>query len=428
MIFDPTSLSGFLLVAVAFGGAFLAALWLALVIWTWRDIRSRARDSLAQVLAVLVVAVLNLPGVLVYLILRPSNTLEEEYQRTLEEEALLASIEDQSLCPGCERRVRDDWRVCPNCHTKLKKSCHLAEYRAAYLLWGGLVALVSLWNALLVFRLTRRAGWPGLPAGFFAAQSFLFYPIFVSLNKGQDTVFALIGLTVLLLGLQESRERFSGLGLALLTLRPQLALPLAIPFLFRQRKTWWWFVGIALALVVYSVLMVGLKGVTDFLNLLVITSSGESVLIHHADMYNLKGLLMRLFPTIEMQAASGISWAAFVLVLAFLCWLWARANRVEFHHISLAVTLGLFASPHLHYHDISFLFVATLGLCLTFTAKGVISPWQAASLLLAESFYLAIIHITPANYWGVYLLMLALVILAGIAGRPPAAQPSVRRP
>ncbi len=123
MTFDPTFLSGFLLVLVVFGGAFLAALWLALVIWTWRDIRNRARDPLAQVLAVLVVAVLNLPGVLVYLILRPAHTLEEEYQRTLEEEALLASIEDQSLCPGCERRVRDDWQVCPNCHTKLKKGC-----------------------------------------------------------------------------------------------------------------------------------------------------------------------------------------------------------------------------------------------------------------------------------------------------------------
>ncbi len=123
MTFDPSFLSGFLLILVAFGGAFLAALWLALVIWTWRDIRNRARDPLAQVLAVLVVAVLNLPGVLVYLILRPSHTLEEEYQRTLEEEALLASIEDQTLCPGCERRVRDDWQVCPNCHTKLKKSC-----------------------------------------------------------------------------------------------------------------------------------------------------------------------------------------------------------------------------------------------------------------------------------------------------------------
>jgi len=123
MTFDPTFLSGFLLILVAFGGAFLAALWLALIVWTWRDIRNRARGSLAQVLAVLVVALLNLPGVLVYLILRPSHTLEEEYQRTLEEEALLVSIEDQALCPGCERRVHDDWQVCPNCHTKLKKSC-----------------------------------------------------------------------------------------------------------------------------------------------------------------------------------------------------------------------------------------------------------------------------------------------------------------
>jgi RNA polymerase subunit RPABC4/transcription elongation factor Spt4 len=123
MTLDPTFTSSILLILVAFGGAFLAALWLALVIWAWRDIRNRARDPLAQALAVLVVAVLNLPGVLVYLILRPTRTLEEDYQRTLEEEALLASIEDQMLCPGCERRVKEGWQVCPNCHTRLKKSC-----------------------------------------------------------------------------------------------------------------------------------------------------------------------------------------------------------------------------------------------------------------------------------------------------------------
>ncbi len=124
MPLDPTFLSSFVFIATGFGGAFLAALWLALVIWSWRDIRSRARDRLAQVLAVLVVAVLNLPGLIIYLILRPPLTLEEEYQRTLEEEALLAAIEDQSVCPGCERRIRDDWQACPNCHTRLKKACH----------------------------------------------------------------------------------------------------------------------------------------------------------------------------------------------------------------------------------------------------------------------------------------------------------------
>jgi len=124
MNFDTTFLSNLILFLTGFVGAFLAALWIALVIWTYRDIRGRSRDQLVQILTTLLVAVLNLPGILVYLILRPQRTLEEEYQHTLEEEALLQALEDLPLCPGCERRVKDDWQVCPNCHTKLKKSCH----------------------------------------------------------------------------------------------------------------------------------------------------------------------------------------------------------------------------------------------------------------------------------------------------------------
>ncbi|MGB8214400.1 MAG: zinc ribbon domain-containing protein [Anaerolineales bacterium] len=124
MVLDPTSLSELTLILTALAGAFLAALWVALVVWTYRDMRARHRDTLVHILAALMVAVLNLPGVLVYLILRPARTLEEEYQQTLEEEALLQSIEDQSVCPGCERRVQDDWQVCPTCQTKLRKPCH----------------------------------------------------------------------------------------------------------------------------------------------------------------------------------------------------------------------------------------------------------------------------------------------------------------
>ncbi|MCI0519069.1 MAG: zinc ribbon domain-containing protein [Chloroflexi bacterium] len=124
MTFDPSSLANFSLILAAWGGAFLAALWLSLVIWTYRDIRQRARDPLARILAVLVVAVLFLPGIVIYLILRPARTLEEEYQQTLEEEALLHSIEEAALCPGCNRRVKENWVACPNCHTRLKKNCH----------------------------------------------------------------------------------------------------------------------------------------------------------------------------------------------------------------------------------------------------------------------------------------------------------------
>jgi len=123
MNFDASSLNNIVLIFTGFGAAFAAALWVSLVIWTYRDIRSRSTDPLTQTLSTLLVGLLNLPGVLVYLVLRPPRTLEEEYQRTLEEEALLAAIEDQQLCPGCERRVDPEWILCPNCHTKLKKKC-----------------------------------------------------------------------------------------------------------------------------------------------------------------------------------------------------------------------------------------------------------------------------------------------------------------
>jgi RNA polymerase subunit RPABC4/transcription elongation factor Spt4 len=124
MAINPSTLSNWMLVLTGFAAAFVLALWVSLLIWTFRDIRSRVRDPLIRILAVLIVAILFLPGILIYLILRPNQTMEDEYQHTLEEEALLQTIEDSPLCPGCGRRVHDDWIVCPNCHTKLKKACH----------------------------------------------------------------------------------------------------------------------------------------------------------------------------------------------------------------------------------------------------------------------------------------------------------------
>jgi len=50
--------------------------------------------------------------------------LAEAYDRSLEEEALLQSLEEQETCPGCGQRTDQHWIMCPYCHTKLKKSCH----------------------------------------------------------------------------------------------------------------------------------------------------------------------------------------------------------------------------------------------------------------------------------------------------------------
>jgi hypothetical protein len=123
MVFDPSFMNNGIVLLAGFGGAFLIILWISLIFWTYRDIRSRTRDPLLRILATLVSLLLFLPGLIIYLILRPNRTLEDEYTRTLEEEALLQSVEVNVLCPGCNRRIQDEWIVCPSCHTRLKQTC-----------------------------------------------------------------------------------------------------------------------------------------------------------------------------------------------------------------------------------------------------------------------------------------------------------------
>ncbi|MEW5987634.1 MAG: zinc ribbon domain-containing protein, partial [Chloroflexota bacterium] len=73
--------------------------------------------------AAVLVAVLPGVGAIVYLILRPRETLSEAYERALEEEALLQEIEERPLCPGCRRAADPRWLLCPHCHTRLRKVC-----------------------------------------------------------------------------------------------------------------------------------------------------------------------------------------------------------------------------------------------------------------------------------------------------------------
>lgn len=117
-----TILSYLTLLAAAVG-ALLAALWISLVIWAFRDMRARSRDPFAQILAAVVVAVLPVVGIVIYLILRPRETLAEAYERALEEEALLQEIEERPRCPGCSRTIEAKWLLCPHCHTRLRKAC-----------------------------------------------------------------------------------------------------------------------------------------------------------------------------------------------------------------------------------------------------------------------------------------------------------------
>ena len=110
-------------VLIALSGAYLAALWVVLIVWTYRDTESRSRNVVTQVFSTMLAALFFVPGVLLYMMLRPKETLDSTFQRSLEEEYLLQDIEANVACPHCNRAISDEYVVCPHCHTKLKEAC-----------------------------------------------------------------------------------------------------------------------------------------------------------------------------------------------------------------------------------------------------------------------------------------------------------------
>src|SRR3954471_14462306 len=104
--------------------SYLLVLWLSALIWTYRDVRSRTNDQTSQVIAVLLVALFNVPGLLVYLVIRPQAPLADSYERSLESEAILHELQlAATSCHNCRRPIADDYMVCPHCRSVLREPC-----------------------------------------------------------------------------------------------------------------------------------------------------------------------------------------------------------------------------------------------------------------------------------------------------------------
>ena len=90
----------FLAIVIALLGAFAAAVWVAAIFWAFNDVRGRTLDIYVRLFATLLVAVLGPAGVVLYLILRPPETLDSVYVRALNEEAILRELEAGAPRPG----------------------------------------------------------------------------------------------------------------------------------------------------------------------------------------------------------------------------------------------------------------------------------------------------------------------------------------
>jgi hypothetical protein len=103
---------------------FAVVIYVALVYWTYRDARRRIVDP-ALIGCATAVSLFPFVGTLLYLIVRPPESLEDAQERELELDTTRLRLHqlESSLCPHCDYPIERDFLRCPSCLRKLKDRC-----------------------------------------------------------------------------------------------------------------------------------------------------------------------------------------------------------------------------------------------------------------------------------------------------------------
>ena len=108
-------------------GIYLVILWIATAYWAFRDMQQRSDNAILPYLVaagiIFFTPIFFVFAAWVYKIVRPHEKIGEVWERNLAEEALLAEVEAIHHCPTCERRVHEEWIICPSCRTRLNRVC-----------------------------------------------------------------------------------------------------------------------------------------------------------------------------------------------------------------------------------------------------------------------------------------------------------------
>jgi len=226
-----------------------------------------------------------------------------------------------------------------------------ANYVESYRRWAAVLFIVALACSVIIYLLLRSAGHTAVVSGLSAFTALLFYPSYRSIEIGTDTAVALLGVLLWALFLIKRKESAAGYALSLTVIKPHLALVLAAATLARTRRGFLTFVIGGAVITAFSVFYVGTKGVFDLVENIKFSADGEALGVFFVKQYNFMGLLARLGITKAVVTVAG--WLAFLLVIVLLA-IYRRAIATDMW-LGVAVSLGMFFAPNLHFHDLALL-------------------------------------------------------------------------
>ena len=189
----------------------------------------------------------------------------------------------------------------------------------------------------------------------FMIEAVTFFPCFVSLLLGQNTAILFLGITLLAWGTARGRLWLAGLGMALITVRPQLVLLMMLPVFILNRGVFWRFTAISATLAIGSILLLGLDGTASFVHTMFLGAGGDWYGLRVDTMINVNGFLLRNVPSLGTGVIHLIAWTCYAASIPLLAILARRAAGLDVHFLGQMILISMVGVPHLQYHDLTLL-------------------------------------------------------------------------
>lgn len=305
------------------------------------------------------------------------------------------------------------------------------DYLASFKRWALFLLFINALNVYLLANLLdlkrfTRENWLIL-----VLAAFFFDPTASGFMNGQDTAILLLGTALWLTGMTSKQHFLAGLGLSLTTVRPQVALFLAIPFFFKHRKVFWGFVLGSSILAGLSIWLLKIDGTLKFIESLRYIESTIWIEPHSFDMPTISGIIRRNFTLTDPSAAKTFVWICYLVgIVVFSVW-WYRSEEITETHIGLISIFAIFLIPYAHYHELTLLLIPIFCL-LRILERNQIAPHYLAVVPLIVS-WLSLLGFAGSGalkFPIMYMVMVTLAycllhpekILSGLRGA--AAQPA----
>ena len=114
---------------IIFSLLYFFVIWISLLVWVIKDITNRTDKVYLQVIWILTILIFTPLGIFLYLLIRPHNTLFEQYYLEVEKnleclsEDVVEKIGKKNLniinCENCNSEISEEFKYCPYCKTKI---------------------------------------------------------------------------------------------------------------------------------------------------------------------------------------------------------------------------------------------------------------------------------------------------------------------